>query len=88
MLGGGGLVNQAGQCRRRQRLTRQQQAARLRGMKLPPLIARCQRLTQTSLKLIRLLSSFYYTMPPLPPFLARLARSHASLYHLLTKIKL
>jgi len=74
-----GLANHAEQCRRQQRLARQQHAARLRRMELPPLLARCQRPTQTSLKLIRLLRSFYYTKLPLASFLVLLARSYASL---------
>jgi hypothetical protein len=74
-----GVSNQAEQRRRRQRLAQQQHAARLRGRKLPPLLARGQRLTQTSLKLLRLLRSFYYIKLPPGRFPALLARSHASL---------
>jgi hypothetical protein len=73
------VANQAEQRRRGERLAQQQQSARLRRMELPPLIARCQRPTQTSLKLIRLLRSFYYTKLPLASFLALLTRSYASL---------
>jgi hypothetical protein len=74
-----GVANLAGQRRRQQRLAQQQHSARLRHMQLPPLVTRCQRLTQTSLKLIRLLRSFYHTKLPLPPFLALLTRSYAFL---------
>jgi hypothetical protein len=79
MESGLGVANQAEQHRRRQRLAQQQESARLRCMELPPLVARCQRPTQTSLKLIRLLRSFYYTTLPLGRFLALLSRSYASL---------
>jgi hypothetical protein len=73
------VVNTAEFARRQQRLRLQQQAAHVRGARLPSLVVAHQRLTQGSVKLFRWLRAHFFSALPLTGLLPHLRHLYASL---------